>query len=39
LSDDTHGQSKIYWTFYHTIAYIANEGRHIRSYFKILFNS
>ena len=39
LSDNTHVLSNIYWEFYHTIAYIVNEGRHSRIHFKVLFNS
>ena len=30
LSDNVHARSKIYTEFYHRIAYVANEGRHIK---------
>jgi hypothetical protein len=30
LSDNVHARSKIYTEFYNDIAYVANEGRHIK---------
>ena len=30
LSDNTHVRIKIYREFFHSIVYIANEGRHIK---------
>jgi len=30
LFGNTHVRIKIYWKFYHSIVYIANEGRHVR---------
>jgi hypothetical protein len=31
-----HMRIKIYWVFYHSIIYIANEGRHVRIMYKHL---
>jgi hypothetical protein len=38
LFDNMHMQIKIYREFYHGVIYIANERRHVRTYYTTLHN-